>query len=127
MADEGDCMTTLRFAERMSRLGTESTFEVLARARRLEAEGRDMIHLEIGEPDFATPGNIIEAAVRAMRGGATHYTPASGSWEVREATARQHRKVLELTHRHFHNPTVSAMEALMSGMVMRPFIGAWLP
>jgi aspartate/methionine/tyrosine aminotransferase len=88
MADEGDCMTTLRFAERMSRLGTESAFEVLARARRLEAEGRDMIHLEIGEPDFATPGNITEAAVRAMRGGATHYTPASGSWEVREATAR---------------------------------------
>jgi aspartate aminotransferase len=88
MADEGDCMTTLRFAERMSRLGTESAFEVLARARRLEAEGRDMIHLEIGEPDLATPGNITEAAVRAMRGGATHYTPASGIWEVREATAR---------------------------------------
>jgi aspartate/methionine/tyrosine aminotransferase len=78
----------MRFAERMSRLGTESAFEVLARARQLEAEGREMVHLEIGEPDFATPENIIEAAVRAMHSGATHYTPASGIWEVREATAR---------------------------------------
>lgn len=81
-------MNELRFAERMSRLGTESAFEVLARARALEAEGHDMVHLEIGEPDFATPGNIIDAAVRAMRDGATHYTPASGIREVREATAR---------------------------------------
>jgi aspartate/methionine/tyrosine aminotransferase len=72
----------------MSRLGTESAFEVLARARRLEADGRDMIHMEIGEPDFATPQNITEAAIRAMRGGATHYTPAAGIWEVREAAAR---------------------------------------
>lgn len=78
----------LRFAERMSRLGTESAFEVLAHARRLEAEGRDVIHLEIGEPDFATPQNIIDTAVRAMNHGATHYTPASGIPEVREATAR---------------------------------------
>jgi len=77
----------LRFAERMSRLGTEGAFEVLARARRLEAEGRDVVHLEIGEPDFATPDNIVEAAVAAIRGGATHYTPASGIMEVREATA----------------------------------------
>jgi aspartate aminotransferase len=81
-------MKELRFAERMSRIGTESAFEVLARARALEAEGHDMVHLEIGEPDFATPANIIDAAVRAMREGATHYTPASGIREVREATAR---------------------------------------
>jgi aspartate aminotransferase len=79
---------TLRFAERMSRVGTEGAFEVLAQARRLEAQGRDIVHLEIGEPDFATPPNIIDAAVRAMRDGATHYTPASGIMEVREATAR---------------------------------------
>jgi aspartate/methionine/tyrosine aminotransferase len=72
----------------MDRLGTEGAFEVLAQARRLEAEGRDIIHLEIGEPDFATPENIVDAAVRAMRGGATHYTPASGLMPVREATAR---------------------------------------
>jgi aspartate aminotransferase len=78
----------LRFAERMSRLGTEGAFEVLARARRLEAQGKDVIHLEIGEPDFATPDNIVDAALSAVRGGATHYTPASGIMEVREATAR---------------------------------------
>jgi aspartate aminotransferase len=79
---------TLRFTERMSRVGTEGAFEVLAQARRLEAQGRDIVHLEIGEPDFATPQNIVDAAVRAMRDGATHYTPASGMMEVREATAR---------------------------------------
>jgi len=72
----------------MSRLGTESAFEVLAHARRLEAEGRSIIHLEIGEPDFATPQNIIDAAVRALNDGATHYTPASGIPQVRESTAR---------------------------------------
>ena len=77
-----------QWAERMSRLGTESAFEVLAHARKLESEGRDIIHLEIGEPDFATPQNIIDAAVRALNSGATHYTPASGIPEVREAAAR---------------------------------------
>jgi aspartate/methionine/tyrosine aminotransferase len=78
---------TIRFAERLSRLGTESAFEVLAHARMLEAQGRSIVHLEIGEPDFATPDNIIDAAVRAMRDGATHYTAASGIREVRERTA----------------------------------------
>ncbi len=78
---------TIRFAERLNRLGTESAFEVLAHARLLEAEGRSIVHLEIGEPDFATPDNIIDAAVRAMRDGATHYTAASGIREVREKTA----------------------------------------
>jgi aspartate aminotransferase len=77
-----------RWAERMSRIGTESAFEVLARAKRLEAEGRDIIHLEIGEPDYATPQNIIDAGTRALADGATHYTPASGIPGVREATAR---------------------------------------
>ncbi|MBJ7609627.1 MAG: aminotransferase class I/II-fold pyridoxal phosphate-dependent enzyme, partial [Candidatus Dormibacteraeota bacterium] len=76
-----------RWADRMSRLGTESAFEVLAQARRLEAEGRDIIHLEIGEPDYATPQNIVDAAIRALNGGATHYTPASGIPIAREATA----------------------------------------
>ncbi len=79
---------SLRFAERMSRLGTEGAFEVLAQARILEAQGRDIVHLEIGEPDFDTPPNIVEAAVEAMRGGQTHYTPASGIMQVREAVAR---------------------------------------
>ncbi len=79
---------TFRWAERMSRIGTESAFEVLARAKALEAEGRDIIHLEIGEPDYATPQNIIDTAVAALNDGATHYTPASGIPAVREATAR---------------------------------------
>src|SRR5215472_14271534 len=78
----------IRFAERMDRLGTEGAFEVLARARRLEAEGRHVVHLEIGEPDFATPDNITEAAVAAMQAGYTHYTPAGGIAEAREAVAR---------------------------------------
>jgi aspartate aminotransferase len=78
----------IRFAERMDRLGTESAFEVLARARRLEAAGRHVVHLEIGEPDFATPDNITEAAIAALNAGHTHYTPAGGIMEVREVVAR---------------------------------------
>ena len=80
-------MTAIRFAERMSRLGTESAFETLAKARRLEAEGKHIVHLEIGEPDFATPDNIIEAGMSALQNGYTHYTPASGILEAREAVA----------------------------------------
>ena len=78
---------TIRFAERMSRLGTESAFEVLAKARRLEADGKNIVHLEIGEPDFATPDNIVEAGISALQNGYTHYTPASGIYEAREAVA----------------------------------------
>jgi aspartate/methionine/tyrosine aminotransferase len=78
---------TIRFAERMSRLGTEGAFEVLARARKLEAQGRDVVHLEIGEPDFATPDNITEAAVAALQSGYTHYTPAGGIIEARASLA----------------------------------------
>ncbi|HEV2967895.1 MAG TPA: pyridoxal phosphate-dependent aminotransferase [Candidatus Dormibacteraeota bacterium] len=80
-------MTAIRFAERMSRLGTEGAFEVLAKARRLEAQGKKIVHLEIGEPDFATPDNIVEAGISAMQNGYTHYTPASGIFEAREAVA----------------------------------------
>src|ERR1700716_3348559 len=71
----------------MSRLGTESAFEVLAKARRLEAGGKHIGHLEIGEPDFATPDNIVEAGISAMQNGYTHYTPASGIMEARQAVA----------------------------------------
>jgi len=78
---------SIRFAERMSRLGTESAFEVLAKARRLEADGKEIVHLEIGEPDFATPDNIVEAGISAMQNGYTHYTPASGILEARQAVA----------------------------------------
>src|SRR5262245_59949999 len=72
-------------AERMSRLGTESAVEVLARARALEAEGRRVIHLEIGEPDFDTAQHIRDAAAEAPQEGYTHYVPAPGMPEVREA------------------------------------------
>jgi len=65
-------VSSLRLASRMNRLGTESAFEVLVRARALEAQGKEIIHLEIGEPDFATPANIVEAATRAVREGWTH-------------------------------------------------------
>ena len=77
----------IKFAERMSRLGTEGAFVVLAKARALEAQGRQIVHLEIGEPDFATPDNIVEAGISAMQNGYTHYTPASGIMEAREAVA----------------------------------------
>jgi aspartate/methionine/tyrosine aminotransferase len=80
-------MTAIRFAERMSRLGTEGAFEVLAKARRLEAQGKRIVHLEIGEPDFTTPDNIVEAGISAMQHGYTHYTPASGILEARQAVA----------------------------------------
>jgi aspartate/methionine/tyrosine aminotransferase len=75
-------------ADRMGRLGTESAFEVLARARALERQGKSVIHLEIGEPDFDTPAHIKEAAKRALDAGATHYGPSAGLPELREAIAR---------------------------------------
>ncbi len=76
-----------KLADRMTRLGTESAFEVLARARALEATGRKIIHLEIGEPDFETPAHITQAAIDALRAGYTHYVPAPGLPEVREGIA----------------------------------------
>jgi aspartate aminotransferase len=75
------------FAERMSRLGTETAFEVLAKAKALEKQGRDIVHLEIGEPDFDTPQNIKDAAVKALKAGYTHYTPSAGIPELRDAIA----------------------------------------
>jgi len=78
----------MNVAERMSRLGTESAFEVLARARALERLGKEIVHLEIGEPDFDTPVHIRDAAKRALDSGATHYGPAAGLPELREAIAK---------------------------------------
>jgi len=75
------------FANRMDNLGTETAFEVLAKAKALEKEGRDIVHLEIGEPDFDTPNNIKEAAIKAMKAGYTHYVPAAGIPELRTAIA----------------------------------------
>src|SRR5262245_7329144 len=77
----------MKYAARMNRLGTETAFEVLARAKRLEAEGRDIVHLEIGQPDFPTPAHVVEAGVQALRDGHTGYTPAPGLIELREAIA----------------------------------------
>ncbi len=77
----------MKFAKRMGLLGTETAFEVLVRAKALEAQGRDIVHLEIGEPDFDTPAHITEAACEALRAGATHYTPAPGIPALREAIA----------------------------------------
>ncbi|OLB20096.1 MAG: aspartate aminotransferase [Acidobacteriales bacterium 13_2_20CM_55_8] len=79
----------LRLAERMSRLGTETAFEVLNKARALERQGKKIIHLEIGEPDFDTPKNIVEAGVGALRQGWTHYGPSAGLPELRHAIAEE--------------------------------------
>ena len=80
-------------AARMNDLGTESAFEVLARARALEAQGKEIIHLEIGEPDFETPRHIVEAGMQANSDGFTHYAPTAGLPELREAIARNSREV----------------------------------
>ena len=77
----------MRLSQRMARLGTETAFEVLVRARALEAQGRNVVHLEIGEPDFETPAHIVEAGARALKGGATHYGPAAGIPDLRAAIA----------------------------------------
>ncbi|HWW93368.1 MAG TPA: pyridoxal phosphate-dependent aminotransferase [Vicinamibacteria bacterium] len=77
----------MRLSERMARLGTETAFDVLVRARALEAQGREIVHLEIGEPDFDTPPHITAAAIEALKGGATHYGPSAGIPELREAVA----------------------------------------
>ncbi len=78
----------MKLAQRMGRLGTETAFEVLARARALEAKGKTVIHLEIGEPDFDTPAHVIEAGTTALRSGYTHYSPSPGIGELRESIAR---------------------------------------
>lgn len=84
-----DTTATPGLAASLERLGTETAFSVLARARELERAGRDVVHLEIGEPDFATPAHIVEAAYAAMRAGQTHYCPSAGIAEFREACAEE--------------------------------------
>jgi aspartate aminotransferase len=84
--------TTMKLAARMERLGTETAFEVLARAKALEREGRNIIHLEIGEPDFDTPVNVVAAGVEALQAGATHYTPSAGIEPLRRAIAEDQSK-----------------------------------
>jgi aspartate aminotransferase len=77
----------LLLARRMSRLGTETAFEVLNKARELERQGKSIIHLEIGEPDFDTPANVVQAGIDALRKGWTHYSPSAGLPELRKAIA----------------------------------------
>src|SRR5258707_4741253 len=84
---EPTTMLELRLASRMSRLGTETAFEVLNRARALEKQGKEVIHLEIGEPVFDTPANVIEAGVDALRKGWTHYGPSAGLPDLRQTIA----------------------------------------
>jgi len=81
--------TELRLAKRMARLGTETAFETLAKARALEAQGKSIIHLEIGEPDFDTPTNVIDAGIDAIHKGYTHYTPSAGLPALRETVAAE--------------------------------------
>ena len=78
---------SVKLADRMSKLGTETAFDVLVRARALEAEGKHVIHLQLGEPDFDTPSHIVDAAVDALRSGDTHYTPTAGIPTLRQAIA----------------------------------------
>lgn len=84
------------FAKRMERLGTESAFEVLAKAKALEAKGREIIHLEIGEPDFDTPGNIVEKGIWALKNGYTHYTPSAGMMDFRRSIAEYISKTRDI-------------------------------
>jgi aspartate/methionine/tyrosine aminotransferase len=79
----------LRLAERMSRLGTETAFEVLNKARALERQGKEIVHLEIGEPDFDTPKNVVDAAIGALNHGWTHYGPSAGLPDLRQAIAEE--------------------------------------
>ncbi|MQG51515.1 MAG: pyridoxal phosphate-dependent aminotransferase [SAR202 cluster bacterium] len=78
----------MNLAKRMERLGTETAFEVLAKARKLEQEGKNIVHLEIGEPDFETADHIKNAAIEALNGGFTHYVPSAGILEVRESISK---------------------------------------
>jgi aspartate/methionine/tyrosine aminotransferase len=75
-------------AKRMSRIGTETAFEVLAQAKALERQGKEIVHLQIGEPDFDTPENIKEAGIKAIRENKTHYGPSAGLLEARECLAQ---------------------------------------
>jgi len=82
----------MKLAERLSKLGTETAFVVFSKAKELEAQGKEMIHLEIGEPDFDTPQNIIESAIDALRNHWTHYNPSAGLAELRQAVTEEMKR-----------------------------------
>ena len=102
----------LELAERMSRLGTDSAFEVLSKAKALEAKGRSIIHLGIGQPDFPPPGHVIEAACKAMRDGHNGYTPSAGILPLREAVAA------DLYRRHKVTVSPEAVQVTPGGKVV---------
>ncbi len=87
----------MKIAQAAQRLGSESAFEVLVRARALEAQGKQVVHLEIGEPDFPTPSHVAEAGMRAIRDGHTHYGPAVGLPELRQAIAEQVERIQDVS------------------------------
>src|SRR5437762_12682943 len=87
----------LRLAKRMARLGTETAFEVLVKARALEAKGRDIVPLEINEPDFNTPANIVDAGCDALHKGFTHYGPSAGLMQLREVIAQYVSETLRVS------------------------------
>ena len=86
----------MQYADRVAGLGVEGAFAVLAQAKKLEAEGRSIIHLQIGEPDFDTPANISEAAIKAIRDGETHYSPSAGMPIVKDVVAEYYRKARKM-------------------------------
>ena len=92
----------MQLSQRMSMLGTETAFEVLAKAKALEAKGKDVVHLHIGAPDFRTPDNIVEAGRKALKDGHHKYTPAKGILELREAVAEDvlNRRKVEVNPEH---------------------------
>src|SRR5438067_9457477 len=110
--------TELRVARRMTRLGTESAFEVLLKARNLEAQGREIVHLEIGEPDFDTPANVIEAGVEALQSGWTHYTPSAGLPELRSAVAEYISKTRGIDAKPEEVVVVPGGKPVMSYVIM---------
>ena len=87
----------MKLARRMSRLGTETAFEVLAKAQKLEAQGKNIIHLEIGEPDFNTPSNITSAGRQALTDGFTSYNPSPGYNDLREVIASEVSKTRNIS------------------------------
>jgi len=108
----------MRYAERMKRLGTETAFDMLAKAKALEAKGREVIHLEIGEPDFDTPNNIREAAKKALDQGWTHYGPAPGLPELRAAIAQDAGKLRGLQFNPEQVVVTPGAKPIMSFVIM---------
>jgi aspartate aminotransferase len=108
----------MRYAERMKRLGTETAFDMLAKAKVLEAKGKEVIHLEIGEPDFDTPKNIREAAKKALDEGWTHYGPAPGLPELRAAIAQDAGKLRGLQFNPEQVVVTPGAKPIMSFVIM---------